>query len=180
MTETTQNPIGRPTLYNPEIHPASLLEMADKGETVIEFCAKHNICDATFYRWVQFNPAFSDAFRRAKPKMQAFMITTARRNWHETKDERFNDKLYSILMRTAYKMTPDDRAILIEGFAEAKTTEERTRIIINAMATAEITASEAERLLSIVKTAANITELGAMAERIKELEAANGVANPAE
>ena len=166
-------PAGRPTAYNPDFHPENLIKLSKEGLTIIECCDEWNIDDTTFYRWIKKHEEFRRVYRRARVHQQAFMIRQGRTGMMMGKD--FNDKVYSILARTAYKMTPDDRAVIIENFETLKSIEEKMDFIIKAMVTGEITIKEAESLISVVKDALNLSEIAKLAEDVKQLQAANGI-----
>lgn len=49
-----------------------MVSMAAKGAGVVEIACEMDICKDTFYEWKKVHPEFSDAFRRAKLKCQAW------------------------------------------------------------------------------------------------------------
>jgi hypothetical protein len=59
-------PAGRPTEYNPNIHPAIAESLARKGLTNTEIADGIGVCPATLYTWQNEHPEFLEAIKRGK------------------------------------------------------------------------------------------------------------------
>lgn len=57
---------GRPTDYNPDIHPAIAESLARKGLTNTEIADGIGIATSTFHNWRDAHPEFMDAVKRGK------------------------------------------------------------------------------------------------------------------
>jgi hypothetical protein len=58
--------IGRPSPYDPDIHPAQAEALAMLGKTNTEIAEEMGIATSTFHLWRSEHPAFSDAVKRGK------------------------------------------------------------------------------------------------------------------
>lgn len=179
MTETqTKNPPGQPTLYNPDFHPEDLIRLAMLGKSVAHCCADWGICRKTFYNWAAANPEFLHAYARAREIINAFWIDKAEQGVLERGDESGYTKTNQHVLKMlwgANQISSDDRAIIIPGFAEAKTDADKTRCVLDALGNGDITANEADRFLSVLEKGLKIGEATELLERIAKLEEANGV-----
>ena len=59
-------PGGRPSKYNPELHPQLAEAWATAGRTEAQIAEKCGIALSTFALWKTEHPEFSDALKRAK------------------------------------------------------------------------------------------------------------------
>lgn len=71
-------PAGRPTKYRPEMCQ-TVIDVAATGAGVAEIACELDITKETFYQWVKQKPEFSDAFKIAKQKCQAWWEKQGRR-----------------------------------------------------------------------------------------------------
>jgi len=55
--------IGRPTLYDPEEHPAAVQALAEKGKTVADIAEAFDVAISTVTLWAREHPAFSAALQ---------------------------------------------------------------------------------------------------------------------
>lgn len=57
--------VGRPTIYDPEFHPESFIELSRQGKLLAEICAEWEISRDTLWRWAKDDSKqeFSDAIK---------------------------------------------------------------------------------------------------------------------
>lgn len=58
--------LGRPTKYNPELHPGLAEAWANTGRTDEQIAEKLGIAVSTLYAWASTHEAFSEALKRGK------------------------------------------------------------------------------------------------------------------
>jgi hypothetical protein len=58
--------VGRPSDYDPKIHPQIVAKLAAEGKIVAEMSEIIGIDDATFYRWQNAYPEFCEAVKAGK------------------------------------------------------------------------------------------------------------------
>lgn len=73
------NPLGRPTLYQPEYCPA-VIEMGKQGKSPAYMASFFNIDRITLMRWAEAYPDFGTALSRAREHAQAWWEEDAQRN----------------------------------------------------------------------------------------------------
>ncbi len=69
--------IGRPSKYDNDFHPDSLVTLAKQGKTIQQVCAAWEIHKDTFYEWAKDKKGksdFSDAIKRAAAHREDFYI----------------------------------------------------------------------------------------------------------
>lgn len=81
-----------------------------------------------------------------------------------------------MLSRSVYKMPTDERFLMIEGFADAVTIEDKRLCVMNALSQAEITPTEAEKFLGLLERSLKIIESSELIARVAKLEEVHGVA----
>ena len=59
-------PGGRPSEYNPDVHPALVEDLARKGLTQSEIAEEMNLHPCTITDWKNKHPEFSEALKRGK------------------------------------------------------------------------------------------------------------------
>ena len=64
--EPTANPVGRPTKYRPDYHPAWAEKLAKLGATDKEMADAFDVATSTVSEWKRIYPEFSDAAIRGK------------------------------------------------------------------------------------------------------------------
>ncbi len=74
------------------------------------------------------------------------------------------------LDRVCAPLRATDRLVLIEGMAEARELSEKGELILNSVATEQITPGEAASLMSAISSQARILEIDELERRISELE----------
>ena len=57
-----------------ESYPAKLIELSKKGASIAIICAEFDICEKTFYNWLEAHPEFAEAHDRGTILSEA---------WHE-------------------------------------------------------------------------------------------------
>lgn len=92
--------IGRPTDYRPE-YCETVVDLGKQGKSVAQMCAHFDISRQTIDNWAAANPAFLEAFNRAKVHMQAKLeeigfdgLTSKDFNapvWKKTMEARFRE-----------------------------------------------------------------------------------------
>jgi len=65
-SKPTGKPNGRPTKYDPKIHPGIVAKLAATGMTDEDIAEVLTIDTATFYRWKVAHPEFSEAVAKGK------------------------------------------------------------------------------------------------------------------
>lgn len=68
---TSANPVGRPTLYMPEMCDA-VIAMGDEGKTLAEMAADLGVDRATVNEWIERHSEFSRAIKAALDRAQAW------------------------------------------------------------------------------------------------------------
>lgn len=74
-----KNPVGRPTKYKPEYCQMVVDHMAD-GASLTSFAAEIDVARSTINEWIDANPDFSEAVKRAKAKCAAWWERLGRNN----------------------------------------------------------------------------------------------------
>jgi hypothetical protein len=63
----TTNPVGRPTLYDPNKHPAQVFALTGKlGADVSQVAEILNVAPSTIYLWMNEHPEFMEAINRGR------------------------------------------------------------------------------------------------------------------
>jgi len=65
-SKPTGKPNGRPTKYDPKIHPGIIAKLAATGMIDEDMAGVLDIDIATYYRWKEAHPEFSEAVARGK------------------------------------------------------------------------------------------------------------------
>ena len=65
-SKPTGKPNGRPTKYDPKIHPGIIAKLAAAGMIDEDMAEVLDINIATYYRWKEAHPEFSEAVARGK------------------------------------------------------------------------------------------------------------------
>ncbi len=185
MTKKSQkdekNPVGRPTDYDSDFHPADLLALAKHGKSVTQCCALWSIGRNTFYEWCKAHADFKDAFTRARPLIDAYWMDKAEDGLIESGNDagyrKTNHNVLKMLFNAHALSSSDDRAIIIPGFAESATPDAKRDCVINALARGDITSNEADKFLTVLQKALAISEASEFGQRLKALEEAHGVSN---
>lgn len=70
----TKRKVGRPTAYNPDIHPRSAREMACEGKTSDEIAKAFGISRSAFFEWKSAHPEFSDAVKQGNRLIDGMVV----------------------------------------------------------------------------------------------------------
>lgn len=79
ILEGMKKPVGRPTKYKPEYCQMVVDHMA-KGASLTSFAAEIDVARSTINEWMDANPDFSEAVKRAKAKCAAWWERLGRNN----------------------------------------------------------------------------------------------------
>jgi hypothetical protein len=60
-----KRPVGRPTLYNPEV-AQGLLDCLEAGYTVPAACSEHGLSEVCFWRWIKLHDEFRYGWEHAR------------------------------------------------------------------------------------------------------------------
>lgn len=69
--------MGRPPIYDAEIHANELVTLMEQGYLDVQVYAKWGITKVTFYEWKRSHPEFAEAHEIGMPKCEAFYIRKA-------------------------------------------------------------------------------------------------------
>lgn len=69
-------PAGRPTKYNPDVHPESYIELSKKGKTKAQICAAWGIGHDTLHRWEhdESKSEFQEAIKKGDAARQDWWV----------------------------------------------------------------------------------------------------------
>jgi hypothetical protein len=92
--------VGRPTVYEPDVHPYALEMLLAEGYSFEASCGALNICKDTGYRWVKEYPEFSDAKKRGEAQGQIWWEREGKRGMNFGKD--FNATVWVFSMKNRF------------------------------------------------------------------------------
>ena len=121
--EGTLEPInkgGRPSKFKPEMI-TELSELMAAGRSNVQICAKWDISEDTFYRWMKDKKELKAAFDTALPKCQAYWETMGEAGMMG-QIQKFNPTLYLAFMNNKFN-----------GWAREKKEETGTHINIESI-----------------------------------------------
>ncbi len=97
--------IGRPTVYNKEIH-ITVLELFYEGRSITEICRKLFISRQTFYRWVEEHKEFSDTYRLGLDFSQGWWEEQGREALYSSNDplsQKINPSMWFMNMKNRFR-----------------------------------------------------------------------------
>jgi len=159
-------PGGRPTTYKPEF--CKIIEDGGNEGWHVEEMAHACDCSVSIlYEWAKEKPEFLESFTRAKDNSRVWWLKKGR----ESLDQRdFQSKTYQFIVQAKFGLA-EGRLIRLPALKEAKSFTEKANIVIDALASGEITGKEALDMVNVIAIGAKIeevTELKATLERIIE------------
>lgn len=90
---------GQPTKYRPE-YCDEVIELGKEGKSVAQMCAHFDISRQTIDNWASQNPAFLEAFTRAKVHMQAKLEEMG---FNGLTSDKFNSTLWAKTMSARFR-----------------------------------------------------------------------------
>lgn len=73
-------PAGRPTLYDPEYHPAKALEYLKRGLSLVQVSARLDIGRTALYAWIKKHPEFANTIKDGLDYSEAWWMDQAQDN----------------------------------------------------------------------------------------------------
>lgn len=157
--------------YDEDIHMRMLLELYENGGDIAQFCALAEIPRGTFYRWVNHNESFLEAYDLAKELARDdFDRKSGAGLWDQAK---FNTKMWQMLMKSRFGAS-DKRDVSIPGMSRDKTAFENFQCIIDALASNVVNSEEAQSLSTVVMAGCKIYEATHLKEQVDSLMAKHG------
>jgi hypothetical protein len=77
VLEMSTPKMGRPPIYDKEVHPVELVNLMEQGYLDVQVYAKWSITKVTFYEWKRHYSEFAEAHEIGMPKCEAFYIRKA-------------------------------------------------------------------------------------------------------
>jgi hypothetical protein len=164
---------GRPTKYEEHLcEDAFYFLSADKCRGVTALAAHFKVDEKTIYNWMRKHGDFKSAVERGMTASKHIMLQEASKNLVSSRDFNYNTPLFSRLMTSVYKDS-ETSAVVIDGWREAKTNEEKMDLIIQAMCDGLITPDQADRITNVLKKKIELQELTELKARLDKLEKSN-------
>lgn len=151
-----------------------IIEMFAEGKTASNFCARHSISENTLTRWLDTYPMFNDAYLVAMSKAKDYYDNIAQNYLiEEHNGAKLNTRLYELIMRNRFNM-PQTRLVKMQGMAK-RTAAEKLDSICEAVEKGQLTASEAQKLASLIDSTIKAQEYDELKARVEEIEKANKI-----
>jgi hypothetical protein len=90
---------GRPT-YDPDFHPADLLDRMRKGELNVMVFAAWGISKKSFYRWIKDYPEMAEAYEQGESSCEAWWLSQMMEKWQAGDDKGF--KYCALIVNTKF------------------------------------------------------------------------------
>jgi len=162
-------PLGRPPIYNPDFHPADCERLGREGKFAVQMARDWGTDVRTIYDWCDQHPAFSLSFTRAKQYRAAWMMEQAQNGLLTDKGTTFNSQVLGMMLKYD-GVQLDDRLMKLPALAHAKTFNARSEIVVNAFASGEISAKEANQIVDIIAKTARIDEVTELRAKLEAIE----------
>jgi len=106
--------VGRPTDYNPDIHPSMALALAKKGCTNTEIAEGLNIATSTLYQWKNEHEEFSEVLKEGKSASDDMVEASLfkRATGQYVKEKKEIDDGHSVRIETTEKYIADTTAMI--------------------------------------------------------------------
>jgi hypothetical protein len=165
-------PGGRPTDYDPDFHPANIIElMKEQGYTAVQVVRDWDIDITTLHEWCAAHPEFSKAYTRAKNYRTAWWMDKAQQGIFTGENEHFDSRLFGLMMK--YNgVNLDERIVKLPQLVDCKSFSEQATCIIGALAVGKITINEANSIVDIIGKASKIDEVSELRKMLEEIETA--------
>lgn len=164
---------GRPTKYEGSLCDEAFQFLSSrKCRGVTALAAEFGLDEKTIYRWRKQHPEFKKAVDKGLAASKALLMKEASDFLVSSRDSNYNTPLFSRLMQAVYRDS-ETATVVIDGFADAKTTEEQLNLIINKLADGEITPEQADKFTSIIMKKAQLLDMVELKQRLEKLEAQN-------
>lgn len=106
--------VGRPTDYNPNIHPKAAYTLAKMGLTNTKIAEGMGIATSTFHKWRDEYEAFSDAVKKGKDSADDLVEESLfkRAIGEYVKETKTKDDGHSVTIETTEKHVADTTAMI--------------------------------------------------------------------
>lgn len=149
--------------------------MFGDGKTRAEFCDLHNISSDTFEDWKKQYPLFSEAYRVAIQKAQAYYDRLRRQYLvQEFEGDSINWAGFNRMYNVRFNV-PDKRAVTVKMLARAKDERAMLKSIMKAISDGELTPDEAQKLANLIDISLKVKQAHELEERISAIEEANKI-----
>jgi len=162
---------GRPTLYDPEFHPAECERLGHLGYFKVEMAKAWNVDADTVTNWCHAHPEFFSAYKRAQGFRAAWLLEQGKAGLFGSKDNTFNAVAWSMMMRYDGQNT-DERTVSLPELKDCKTFAEMATCVIRAFGDNRLTPKEANTLTDIIGKGAKIEEVTELRKMLEEIEVA--------
>lgn len=156
---------GRPTDYRDE-YCELVKDIGREGGTIYEMADACDVIANTLYVWAQEHPIFKEAFTRAKELSKSWYSQNLRKN---LTNPNFQVKAVELACKFMIHM-PTYQAIVLPQLKDAKTFEEKCRIIICAVVQNEIDVDVGKKIADTLAVAANIKQVDELKEVLDDLK----------
>jgi hypothetical protein len=160
---------GIDTKYKKEEHIPLLIELFSEGKAVCNFCAAAEVAQSTFYDWLDKNEEFAKAYAIAKQLAFEWWMDRAAVNLMEADKEKFNAKLWQVMMRNRFGFSAN-RAVELPLLKKCKGPAEQLQCIINYVSNGDINPQESQQLAALIMAALKVDEHTEVKERLEKAE----------
>jgi len=157
---------GHLVKYDQDVHIPMLIALFENGDDVASFCSEAEISEQAFYDWVKKYPEFSKSYDHAK---QLAKLHHQKVGEVGLRTEGFNVKLWSIIGRNRFGQT-EHRKLHIPLLKKAKSFIDQYDVIKNEIAQGNLTGNEANQIVGMIATGANISQSTRVAEEVDRLK----------
>ncbi len=153
-------------VFTPSIHIPLLIEIGKQGLSILHFCAKVGILQATFWVWIDKYDDFSEGYQTYKIWVKIYWECVARDNLD-------NPNFNYVLFKTLTRITRADvDSLCIRGLAAKKSATKRIGLILEHISEGSITGRDAKLAAEVVAIGVDVqerTDMFAIVEDLKKL-----------
>lgn len=161
---------GRKTKYEPEFHIPILLEHFLNGRDISAFCYSSEVCEKTFFNWLDKYPQFKVAYSIAKRLAQMWWEEMALQNVvNHSGVSNFNQTLWSMVMRNRFSYT-EHRKLSVPKLKNSKSVKEQIEALVSYLSDGNLTAPEANQVSNLVLAYMRVEEHTEVKKEIAEFK----------
>lgn len=155
--------------YDPEYHIPILLEHFMEGRSISAFCYSAEVCEKTFFNWVDKYPPFRISYEVAKRLAEMWWEQKALLNLEGAPGITFNQTLWSMVMRNRFNYT-EHRRLHVPNLKTTKNLKEQVNALIAYLADGNLTAPEANQISNLILAAMKVEEHTEVKKELAELK----------
>lgn len=164
------NPIGRPSLYNPDYHCAEIVRLGKLGYHVYQIAREFGVVSSTIYEWCLKHKDFSDSYLLAQEHAKAWILDKNMECMTQKDMNHFAIKSHTNLLMHKKDLNRD-AFVHIKNFSDSDCYKHKIKCIIDSLSGGDISVDQAESVIKIIEIAVrcenNLTDVSDLIEQLK-------------